>query len=116
MTWTWTRRKPPSGKSHHARVEIERVDRVSAEQIEDQLRPDSATAAKLEGMPAARGTAHSEQAPRLERTLDRGTDRVVHEGVFDAVEKHGSCFGLSIPLQPPAAAFGGQVGCKRKNI
>jgi hypothetical protein len=31
-----------------------------------------------------------EQAPSLEAPLDRGTHGVVHEQVFDSVEKHGS--------------------------
>jgi hypothetical protein len=43
---------------------------------------------KLEGVPAAHRTTHVEEARRLEAALDRGPHRVVHEGVFNAVQKH----------------------------
>lgn len=80
--------EPPSGEADHPGIEIERVDGIGAEELEDELGADTATAADFQGPPAADRATHSKQTTRLDVPLEGRPHRVVHEGLFETVKQH----------------------------
>ena len=79
--------KPPPGEGHHARVEVESVNGISAEQVENETGPDSTATTQLESPSAAHGPGHAQQATRLVMPLERRAHRVVHERELKAIQQ-----------------------------
>ena len=80
--------KPSSGQADHPGIEIERVDRIGAEELEDELGADTAAAADFQGSPAADRATHLKQTSRLKVPLEGRPHRIVHERVLEAVQQH----------------------------
>jgi hypothetical protein len=72
----------------HPCIEVECVDGIGPEDAENQLGADSPPAADFQGPPTTHPAAHPQQSRRFKTPLYRGANRVVHQRVFGAIEKH----------------------------
>jgi hypothetical protein len=71
--------------SDHARIQVESIDRVGTEDPQDKLGSNPAPAPKFKGSPSIHRAAHTTQPLGFDVSLDRDTNGVVHERVFEAV-------------------------------
>jgi hypothetical protein len=84
--------RPSLRKLNHPRVQIERIDALSAKDVEYDFDSHPTTTPNLQRQTAAHWATHGKKPLRFESPLCNSPEWVIHQRIFDTVEQHTSPF------------------------